>query len=284
MRHALTKPIPVFIRFIEHVWIEIESQMAAFMNSYKQLHQAPSATDTPAQKKQGEASSQAAEAINQQTPTPSAATDQAPSTPTDALKLPVDVIEAFNKGDIDALKKALGSGTVTAQPKTLQEQTDLEYTATFETSTPWSVALPLVLDQNADLVQDEIVRDHLGGLVIRYNQKTHSIRISLPENERNIPPTPKLSLEMATKFWRASAKILKWVEAMQERKAVIPLDVWVGEQIKGKKEKYKAMVVGYIDKLDGKKAYGNVTEASERSRKRVAEDDDQGSRKQARHD
>jgi len=253
--------------------------------SSNQFLPAQSATDNTAQKKEGEASSQVAQAMNQQNPTPS-------TTPSNASKLPTNVIEAFHKGDINALKKALGGGPTTPQPKTLQEQINHEYPINLCWYGPWGVPLPVLLDPNTDLDDSkEAIRNYLGGLTIVYGTKRHNARIALPEEQRSLPPTPTLAPEMISKFWRANGKLWKWVETMQERKEVIPWDVWVGEQVSGKEERYKAMVRGYIDKLNGKKAYGDATKASARSQKRAAEDTnegdnkgDQGDQKRAKHE
>lgn len=191
---------------------------------------------------------------------------QTPPSPSDWSP---DVLEAFRKGDVDALKTALGNIDLQPpgdRPKTRQDQIDLEYPPRTKPYGPWGIPLPNLVIPEVDLYHNtKPVTEYLGGLNLAYDNKTHSVRVVLPANKRDSPPTDKVSEATVAKFTRATAKIWKWVEAMKEAREVIPLDEWVRTRMEAKKKDRKAALLDYIDRLDAKTLHRSVRKKSARS-------------------
>lgn len=265
------------------IWEEIKKQMEEFDESDRGM-QSPSTSSYSGQRQHSEASWQSTQPKSNDNRTPSISGKAAVYTPSGTSNLPSNVIEAFQKGDLNALREALGSGPATALPATLQEQIDQECPAEFRRNgDAWRVPLPMVLDQDTDLFfNKEVSSNFFGGLVAEYCPGGHVLGIFLPEEQRELPPAPSVSHELVGKFWRATAKIWKWVRAMVERNEVIPLGVWVMEQIDGKEERCKATIRGCME-IDRNKPVRHISKASERSQKRAAEHENEGNQKRSRY-
>jgi hypothetical protein len=92
---------------------------------------------------------------------------------------------------------------------------------------PWSVPLPANIDLEEDVYKNlKSVKTGLDGLDIRYDQRTHTIRLALPRRQADLVCTPETLADNPMVIYRmrdALQKLSIWLSEMVNNKEIIPL-------------------------------------------------------------